>query len=241
MSILEDEKKRFFTFLDSFFKKGSENVQFEDKETKKDVNKENTSNKLEEGDDNMADSKILEDVENRIKVLADSFELKSKELEISYNKKLEDTEKKLTDTHAKELETANKRLEEAEKRLSEKDVELHKEKVNKICDNLVAGGIWPAVVEKAKLLMFADVDGKFTSIKLDEKTEKSVSEIVADMLGAIPADVRISFEDLSHSNKTEDPNKKFLSDAEVEVYAKENKLTYQQACSVLLKEGKIDI
>lgn len=317
MPILEEERKKFFNFLDTWFKNESENIQFSDMKTeggiqypkeaflyvpdsakpstwklriwetpekkitraqlgsaaaafsaggfrgnKVDVGGETVSIKaklvslykkdgatkeeipnylLEEGDDDMADSKILEDVESRIKALADSFELKGKELEISYNKKFEDTKKELTEAHVKELETAIKRLEEAEKRLSEKDNDLHKNKIEKICDGLVAGGIWPAVVEKAKVLMFADVGNKFGSIKLDDKTEKSVSDIVVEILETIPTDVRISFEDLSHGNKTQDPNKKYLSDTEVEVYAKENKLSYQEACSRLAKEGKIEI
>lgn len=317
MPILEEEKKKFFSFLDTWLKDGSENIQFADMKTeggvqypkeaflyvpdsakpstwklriwetpekkvtraqlgraaaafsaggfrgnKVDVGGETNSVKaklvslykkdgatkeeipnylFEEGDDDMADSKVLEDVEKRIKELSDSFDLKVKEVEASSAKKLEDSEKKLSEIHAKELETANKRLEEAEKRLSEKDTDLHKERIGKVCDNLIAAGIWPAVVEKAKLVMLADVDSKFATIKLDDKTEKSVTDVVVEILEAIPTDARVSFEDLSHNKKNEDPNKKFLSDIEVEAYAKENKLSYQQACSVLAKEGKIDI
>lgn len=320
MPILEEEKKRFFSFLDSFLKEKSEIFELADFKTeggtkfpkeaflyvpdvlkpstwklriwetpeskvtvaqlgrasaafssggfrgntvkipadelgniksklislykKEGVSKEQIpSHLLEEegGVDNMPDSKILEDVDVKIKALSDSFELKSKELEDSYNKKLVDTEKKLTETHAKELETANKRLEDYEKRLSEKDGDLHKERVEKTCNALITSGVWPAVVEKAKFIMLADVPGKFASIKLDENTEKSLSEVLTEVLEAIPTESRISFEDLSHQNKNVDPNKKFLSDVEVDSYAKENKLSYQEACSKLAKEGKIDI
>jgi len=236
MAILEEEKKRFFKFLDFILKQDKLEL------TDEDAGQDNNSDSLKEkGDDDMPDSKILEDVENRIKLLTDSFELKSKELEVSYNKKLEDTEKRFIDTHSKELEASNKRLEEAEKRLSEKDSILHRERVERVCNELAAKGIWPSVVEKAKIVMFEDIPGKFVSIKLDDKTEKTLSDIVVDMLEAIPVESRISFEEVSHTNKNTDPNKKFLSEDEVKGYAKEKGITYQDACSVLAKEGKIEI
>src|SRR3972149_494962 len=122
---------------------------------------------------------------------------------------------------------------------AEKEVDLKKEKVAKICDDLVSKGFWPAVVEKAKKVMLEDSAGKFASIKLDEK-EMSMTEVLVDILEAIPTEVRVNLEEMSHMEKNTDPNKKYLSDKEVEQYAKDNKMTYQEACSVLVKEGKID-
>jgi len=230
MSILEEEKKKFFMFLDNLLKEKHKEVGLEDSE----INDKG-------GVKDMPDTKTLEDMEKRIKELSDSFELKSKELEVSYVKKLEDTEKKFNDNHSKELDLVNKKLEDAEKRLSEKDVVLHKERVEKLCDGLIAKGIWPSVIEKAKILMFEDIPGRFTVIKLDDKTERSLSDIVIEMLENIPTDSRISFDELSHTNKNTDPNKQFMSEDEVKSYAKEKNLQYQDACSILAKEGKIEI
>src|SRR4030066_738 len=120
----------------------------------------------------------------------------------------------------------------------EKEVDLKKEKVTKICDDLVSKGFWPAVVEKAKKVMLEDSTGKFSTIKLDDK-DVSISDVIVDMLEAIPTEVRVNLEEKSHIEKNTDPNKKYLSDKEVEQYAKDNKMTYQEACSVLVKEGKI--
>ena len=69
----------------------------------------------------------------------------------------------------------------------------------------------------------------------------SISEMLVDMLEAIPTDVRVSLEELAHATKTTDPNKKYMSEKEVEEYAKEKKLSYEDACSELAREGKIEL
>jgi len=232
MPILEEEKRKFFGFLDSILKQNSTETLLED--TKKEGKL-----KKEGGDRDMADEKKLEDMERRLQELSDSFTKDKKTLEDSHKAAIAEVEKKLTESHAKETEAINKKLEDAEKKLSEKEVDLKKEKVAKICDDLVSKGFWPAVVEKAKKVMLEDSAGKFASIKLDEK-EMSMTEVLVDILEAIPTEVRVNLEEMSHMEKNTDPNKKYLSDKEVEQYAKDNKMTYQEACSVLVKEGKID-
>ena len=233
MPILEDEKRKFFSFLDSILKQNSTETILEDTKKESELIKEG-------GDRDMADEKKLEDMERRLQELSDSFTKDKKTMEDSHKAAIAEVEKKLTDAHVKETEAINKKLEDAEKKLSEKEVDLKKEKVTKICDDLVSKGFWPAVVEKTKKVMLEDSAGKFASIKLDEK-EMSMTEVLVDILEAIPTEVRVNLEEKSHIEKNTDPNKKYLSDKEVEQYAKDNKMTYQEACSVLAKEGKIEL
>jgi len=233
MPILEEEKRKFFGFLDSILKQNSTETILEDTKKEGDLKKEG-------GDGDMADEKKLEDMERRLQELSDSFTKDKKTMEDSHKASIAEVEKKLTDAHTKETEAINKKLEDAEKKLSEKEVDLKKEKVTKICDDLISKGFWPAVVEKAKKVMLEDSAGKFASIKLDEK-EMSMTEVLVDIFEAIPTEVRVNFEEKSHIEKNTDPNKKYLSDKEVEQYAKDNKMTYQEACSILVKEGKIEL
>jgi len=232
LAILEEEKRKFFGFLDSILKQNSTETILEDTKKEGELKKEG-------GDRDMADEKKLEDMERRLQELSDAFTKDKKALEDSHKDAIAEVEKKLTESHAKETEAINKKLEDAEKKLSEKEVDLKKEKVTKICDDLVSKGFWPAVVEKAKKVMLEDSAGKFASIKLDEK-EMSLTEVLVDILEAIPTEVRVNLEEMAHMEKNTDPNKKYLSDKEVEQYAKDNKMTYQEACSVLAKDGKID-
>ena len=230
MTILDEEKNRFFTFLDTILKQGS-------KEAKGEIPEKS----LEKGGvKNMADEKKLEDLEKRLQELSDSFAKDKKVLEDDHKASLVEVEKKLSEAHAKEMEDANKKLEETNKKLAEKELDLRKEKVEVTCNSLVEKGFWPSVVEKAKKVMLADAENSFGNIKLDEK-DMSVSDILVDMLEAIPTEVRVNLEELSHINKNTDPNKKYLSEKEVEQYAKDNKMTYQDACSVLAKDGKIEL
>lgn len=233
MAILETEKKRFFDFVDSILKQNSTITELEDPKIVKDT-------KQKGGVEDMADEKKLEDLEKKIKELSDSFANDKKTLEDVHKAEIADVEKKLSESHAKELETTAKKLEEAEKKLSEREIDLKKEKVTKVCDDLVSKGFWPAVVDKVKKVMLADVENKFSTIKLDDK-DVSVSDMLVDMLEAIPSDVRVSLEELAHTIKNTDPNKKYMSEKEVEEYAKEKKLSYGEACSELAREGKIEL
>lgn len=233
MSILEQERKKFFDFIDSILKQNSTITELEDPNISK-------VGKKEGGVEDMADEKKLEDLEKKIKELSDSFTNDKKTLEDAHKAAIADVEKKLTEAHVKELETTTKKLADAEKKLSEKEIDLKKEKVTNICDDLVSKGFWPAVVDKVKNVMLADVEGKFSTIKLDEK-DISISDALVDILEAIPSDIRVSLEELAHSTKNTDPNKKYMSEKEVEEYAKEKKLSYGEACSELAKEGKIEL
>ena len=233
MSILEQERKKFFDFIDSILKQNSTITELEDPNISK-------VDKKEGGVEDMADDKRLEDMEKQLKELADSFTNDKKALEDAHKNAIADVEKKLSDAHSKELEATAKKLVEAEKKLSEREIDLKKEKVTKTCDDLISKGFWPSVVDKVKKVMLADVEGKFSTIKLDEK-DMSVSEMLVDMLEAIPTDVRVSLEELAHTIKNTDPNKKYMSEKEVEEYAKEKKLSYGEACSELAKEGKIEL
>lgn len=209
---------------------------------KEGVKKEEIPNHLleEGGVEDMADEKRLEDMEKKLQELTASFANDKKVMEDAHRAEIADVEKKLSEAHAKEVEATAKKLADAEKKLSEREIDLKKEKVTKTCDDLVAKGFWPAVVDKVKKVMLADVENKFSTIKLDEK-DVSVSDMLVDMLEAIPSDVRVSLEELAHATKNTDPNKKYMSEKEVEEYAKDKKLSYGEACSELAREGKIEL
>lgn len=209
---------------------------------KEGIKKEEIPNHLfeEGGVGDMADEKKLEDLEKKLQELSDSFSNDKKVLEETHKSAIAAIEKKLSETHAKELEITNKKLEESEKKLSEREKDFKKEKVVKICDDLVSKGFWPAVVDKVKKVMLADVENSFSTIKLDEK-DISISDVLVDMLEAIPSDIRVNLEEIAHSVKNTDPNKKYMSDKEVEEYAKDKKLSYEDACSELAREGRIEL
>jgi hypothetical protein len=197
---------------------------------------------LEEGgEDNMPEEKRMDDMDKKLQELSDTFAKDKVAMEESYKASISAMEKKLSETYAKEMEATNKKLAEAEKVLAEREKDLHTEKVKNTCSALVEKGFWPAVVAKVEKVMLSDTDGKFSTIKLDDKTDMSISEVLVDILETIPTEVRVNLEELSHKKKNEDPNHKFMSEKEVEEYAKTNKLSYQEACSVLTKEGKIEL
>ena len=244
MAILEEEKKKFFAFMDAILKKGSIELAEKKEDSEKDmtVNDEMPKHLLEEGgEDNMALDERMKELEKKLQDISELRNKEKKELEDSYKATMETMKKDLSETHKKELEDTNKKLEDAEKKLSERERDLHKERVEKKCSDLVEKGIWPSVVEKAKKVLLADIDGSFASIKLDEKTEVSLGDMLCDILETIPTESRVNLEELGHANKNTDPNKKYMSEKEVEEYAKENKMTYEEACSVLGREGKIEL
>ena len=180
----------------------------------------------EGGEDSMGDNVKVDNIK------LEELEKKLNEFE-KEKKVLEDKYVTMIDSLKKE---ADKKVEEAEKRLSERDTELHTEKVNKKIDELLHAGIWPVVAEKAKTIMLHDRTKG--TIKLDDKTEKSVSDIVVDMLNSIPLEARISFEEKTNASGTKE--NKYMSEDEVLKYAADNKISFGEACSVLAKEGKLE-
>ena len=234
MAILEEQKVKFFKFLDNILKeKSTALVDGGDLKTK-DLKKEG-------GEDNMAEEKRLEDMEKKLQELSDTFAKDKKAMEDAHKASIAEVEKKLSEENSKKMEETNKKLADAEAKLAERDKDLHTEKVKNTCSALVEKGFWPAVIAKVEKVMLSDVDGKFATIKLDDKSDMSISEVLVDILETIPTEVRVNLEEIAHNKKNEDPNKKYMSDKEVEEYAKTNKLSYQEACSVLTKEGKIEL
>ncbi len=194
---------------------------------------------LEEGGGNIMPENRMEDLEKKLQELSESFVKDKKEMEETHKASITEMEKKLTEAHAKEVEATNKKLEDAERRLSERDKALHTEKIKNVCSGLIEKGIWPAVVSKVEKIMLSDLCG--STIKLDDKVEMSLGDLLVDIMDTIPAEAKINLDEVSHSKKNQDPNKKYLSDKEVETYATEHKLSYRAACTELAKEGKIEI
>ena len=103
MPILEEEKRKFFGFLDSILKQNSTETLLEDTKKEGDLKKEG-------GDRDMADEKKLEDMERRLQELSDSFTKDKKTMEDSHKAAIAEIEKKLTDAHTKETEAIYKKI-----------------------------------------------------------------------------------------------------------------------------------
>lgn len=209
----------------------------------------------EEGGDNftMEDTAKIKKLEETVSKFQESekfFQTQLKELKDSqkkeietFQKSLEDTFKTQTENRKKELDVTSKRLEEAEKRLAQKDVELHEEKVENQIRSLEEAGHYPAVLERAKKILLQDIGGNFTTIQLEEGKDKpkvSLSEAVVAMLKAIPKEARLVFEELTKT-KINSSGSKFMSESEVEKWAKDNNMSYSDACSALTRKGLIEI
>src|SRR3990170_1447794 len=103
------------------------------------------------------------------------------------------------------------------------------------------GGEILAILEEEKRKFFGFLDSilKQNSTETILEDTKKEGELKKEGGDRDMADEK-KLEEMSHMEKNTDPNKKYLSDKEVEQYAKDNKMTYQEACSVLVKEGKIE-
>src|SRR3989304_855006 len=154
MAILEEQKVKFFQFLDNILKeKSTALVDGGDLKTK-DLKKEG-------GEDNMAEEKRLEDMEKKLQELSDTFAKDKKAMEDAHKASIAEVEKKLSEENSKKMEETNKKLADAEAKLAERDKDLHTEKVKNTCSALVEKGFWPEVIAKVEKVMFSDVDGKF--------------------------------------------------------------------------------
>jgi hypothetical protein len=201
----------------------------------------------------VTDEKRLKELEDTVKTfqeeskkekiaLAEShkadLEAVRKELEETYKSQAEEVQKKL-DVKNSVLE---KKLEETQKELSDNAIELHEEKTEKRAKNLLESGVWPGVVEIAKKIMLFDTDSTFGTIKLSDEEkapEFSISEAIEKMLSEIPKEARVSYIEKTTKRGSQE-TKKFMDVDEVNEYAKEKKMSYEEACSKLSGEGKIE-
>lgn len=172
-------------------------------------------------------------------------------LKETYNADMDTLRKELTDNYSaklkgamKQTEETDKRLAETEKRLADRDKELHVERVTKSTDKLLSEGVWPATVSKAKAIMLEDYNGNFSSIKLEEGEDKpsvSLSDAIIEMLSTIPKDVKLSFDEVSKTDKSTEPTKKLMDLDDVKKYALDEKLSFDEACAKLTADGKIEM
>jgi hypothetical protein len=148
------------------------------------------------------------------------------------DKKFEERDKRLA-----EVEKENKDLKERNRK---NDIEL---KLNEISES----GMPPAVIEKMREIMLSD-NGS-TTYELSEKQEDgravaknmTLSECVIALAEAIPL-VQLGEETIVENKGSSDvsPDSKKDSDIEkVKQYAEENKMTFRDAMTKMLKEGKV--
>ena len=88
--------------------------------------------------------------------------------------------------------------------------------------------------------------GRATVINLSEgegddkkDVKKSLSDIFVELVKAIPEENRFSSEERSESTTTPTGSSKDLSEEDIQKYADENKLSYQDALIELDKQGKL--
>ena len=146
---------------------------------------------------------------------------------------LEERIRKLEELN-KALQERNRLLEEktrlAERRAFEKEVESK-------CQKMLDEGIWPAFVDEAKKILLASQD---QSIKLEDK-ETSIIEIIDRLVEKIPDDAKISFEEKTKAKIIPPGGHEFMTVEEVEKFAEERKITFEEACEILAREGRIRV
>ena len=167
----------------------------------------------------------------------------------------------------KELEEKNKKLQEDNDKIktlsddvsaltksvtslmeSNKDLQSEKYKLNieKKFEDFRKAGAFPATIETIKPFLLSEESKKF-SVKLSEekdgKTEEVIvglADLIEKVLLSIPEEFRFTDSELSESVRTPTGNSKELSVEDVQAYADEKKLSYEEALVNLSKEGKIE-
>jgi uncharacterized protein YktB (UPF0637 family) len=178
---------------------------------------------------------------------------KEKELEEA-KKKLSETTQQLEDNGAviKKLSDDVKSLTDSVKTLMKSNQELQDQKyelsIEKKIDDFKKLGAFPSTIETIKPFLLSE-EGKTFSVKLSEKDESgketgtktiSLAEIIESVLRSIPEEYRLSLDEKSSSVFTpEGTHNKELSEEDVQKYADENKLSYDEALVHFSKLGKI--
>ena len=161
-------------------------------------------------------------------------------------------EKKATDEEAtvklveleeriKKLEEFNKALQERNKLLEEKtrlaERKAFEKEVESRCQKMLEEGIWPAFVDEVKKILLASQD---QTIKLEDK-ELSIMEVINRLVEKIPDEAKVSFEDLTKTKVIPPGGTELMTVEEVENWAKEKGITFEEACEILAKEGRIRV
>lgn len=193
-----------------------------------DSNKENDKNASDDA------SKTLEELDATKKQLQEKEDaLNKKEGEVT---KLSEDIKALTETVTKLMES-NKALED----------ENYKKSVSSRIENFKKLGAFPSTLKVIEKVALSDNVRKF-SVKLSEKTEdgkeydvkKTFFDVMDDILTSVPQEYRFTESEVSESPRTSTGSSKELSLEDVEKYAKENSITFEEALVYFSKEGKIE-
>lgn len=177
-------------------------------------------------------TKVLEELEETKRQLEEAQKkLNDKDAQV---KKLSDDVKTLSETVTKLMETS-KALQEDKFRLS---VEKKLDSLKKLA--------FPSTMKVIEKIAFSDTVKKF-SITLSEgegeqkkDVEKSFLDVVEMILESIPEDHRFSEKELSTSPTSPTGSPKDVSIEDVEKYAEEKKITFEEALIEFSKEGKIE-
>jgi len=213
-------------------------------------------------DDNKELSELktqLDEISASIKELSDQKGGNDETLEDlkKTNKELKDTKKELEDlrkdkedgeTEIKKLSDNFESLGKTVKSLmASKEVlegERHKDKVSLKLEEFKKKGAFPATIETIKKVVFSD-EAKDFSVTLSEGKDddkkdvvKSFLDVVDSILESIPKEHRFSTEEASDSIIDPTGGTK-MSVKEVEKYAKDNEITFQEAMIELDKEHKL--
>ena len=150
-------------------------------------------------------------------------------------KTLSDDVKTLSDT-VKSLMKSNKVLNDDKHQLS----------LDKKLESLKGLGVFPATIKVIRNIAFSEGTKEF-SITLSEgegDTKKDVikdfMDVIEDVFTSIPTEHRFVDTELSESPRTPTGSPKEASIEDVEKYAADNKVTFEEALVVFSKEGKIE-
>ncbi len=174
----------------------------------------------------------LEEKESEIKTLKEELDAKNAKLEEESTKitKLSDDVKSLADS-VTALMTSNEKLQE----------EKHLLSVDKTIAKFEKMGIFPGTCTVIRKYLSVPESKNF-SVQLSEDgtvSTKNLSDVIQDIISTIPEEYRLSTDEISESVTTPTGNAKELSLEDVDKYAKENSMTFEDAIIDLSKQGKI--
>jgi len=160
------------------------------------------------------------------------------------NKKLEDKDKEVTKLSG-DVEALSKtvtKLMESNKTLHDKE---HKSSVGKRLMDFQKLGVFPATLKVVEEIAFSE-EAKSFSVTLSEgegddkkDVQKSFLDVIESVLASIPKDHRFTDTELSESVITPTGTSKEASIEEVDKYAKDEGITFEEALVKFSKDGKI--
>ena len=193
---------------------------------------------------NKEDTKVLDDLKADLKKATKALEDKQEEVNTLSVEKKEEGEKvkKLSDDLKALSDNVTKLLKSNEVLQGEKYTVNVEDRLRQFSEL----GVFPATIKIVKPILLS-TKAKDVVITLSEKVgdeepkdvDYGLADIFHKIFSSIPEDYRFSDSELSRSETSPTGSSKTLTEADVQAYADEKKLSYEDALIELSKEGKL--